>query len=335
MQRSLLGNSDLSVSPICLGCWQFNGGKADETWPAQPIEVSQSIVNKAIELGVNFFDTAEAYGMHRSEEVLGQCLGNRRSDVIIASKFGARIKTPYKATDIEESLRLSLEALRTDYVDLYQVHWPVMINDAKETVAELKRLQAKGQIKHYGVCNFGVENMKEFINAEGAGITNQLPYNLLWHPVEFEILPECVKNNMSVLAYSPLQQGLLTGKFYKPEDVPEGRRRTRHFNKDSTSMSRHGQEGAEDQTFKAIQSIREACGKEGVPMATASLSWLLKQQNVASVIVGCSKPEQLEQNCKIAQLSQELKKQLAEATDDLKSTFGNNPDMWAPSSRIY
>ncbi|XP_071952239.1 uncharacterized oxidoreductase YqkF-like [Antedon mediterranea] len=335
MQRSLLGSSDLNVSQICLGCWQFNGGKSDETWPAQSIKVSQSIVDKAIEMGVNFFDTAEAYGMHKSEEVLGQCLGSRRRDVIIASKFGARVKTPYRATDIEESLRLSLEALKTDYIDLYQVHWSVMMNDAKETVAELKRLQAKGQIKHYGVCNFGVQDMKDFKDAGGTAVTNQLAYNLLFRPIECDIIPACVDNNTSVLAYSPLQQGLLTGKFSKPEDVPEGRRRTRHFSKDSTTLSKHGQDGAEELTFKSIESIRKACEEESVLMATASLSWLLKQQNVASVIVGCSSADQLEQNCKLVQVSQEFNKKLIEATDELKNVFGNNPDMWAPTSRIH
>ncbi|XP_072029080.1 uncharacterized oxidoreductase YccK-like isoform X1 [Amphiura filiformis] len=338
MNRVQLGSSDLQVSPICIGCWQFNGGKADETWPAQQEQVSKSIVDKAIELGVNFFDTAEAYGNHGSEVVLSRCLAGRRKDVIIGSKYGLHKGAQaiqYSATDIEKALTDSLQALQTDYIDLYQVHWSVNMKDVTETITELKRQQSLGRIRQYGFCNFGEQDIKDFYDAGGVSCSNQLPYNLLWRPIEFKILPACQERNISVLAYSPLQQGLLSGRFHQAADVPEGRRRTRHFSKDSTTMSRHGQVGAETETFKTISAIRELCNKADIPMSSAALSWVLSQQGVASVIVGCRTPEQLQENCKLIQLSQDIQKQLSECSEELKNMFGPNPDMWAETSRVH
>ncbi|XP_078671553.1 putative oxidoreductase YccK [Branchiostoma floridae x Branchiostoma belcheri] len=332
MERRQLANTDLHVSPVCLGAWQFNEGKADETWPAQDEQVSKDIVNKAFELGVNFFDTAEAYGRHASERVLGRALEGRRRDAIVATKFGA-IHKRYTAVEVESSLQASLQALQTDYVDLYQVHWAMFMSDASEVVGELKRQQAKGRIRHYGVCNFGAKQLAEFCEAGGECATNQVAYNLLWRAVEYEVVPACAERSVSVLSYSPLQQGLLSGRFHAPQDVPEGRRRTRHFSSQSTYLSKHCQGGEEAATFQAISSLRDACAKEGVPMSSAALSWLLGRQGVASVIVGCRTPQQLEDNCKLAKLSQEFDKKLTEATEDLKERFGPDPDMWAKVSR--
>ncbi|XP_035682321.1 uncharacterized oxidoreductase YccK-like [Branchiostoma floridae] len=332
MERRQLSNTDLQVSSVCLGTWQFNAGKADETWPAQDEQVSRDIVNKAFELGVNFFDSAEAYGRHGSERVLGKALEGRRRDAIIATKFGGGHKR-YTAVEVENSLQESLQALQTDYVDLYQVHWAVMMADVADVVGELKRQQAKGRIRHYGVCNFGGKQLAEFCEAGGTCATNQIPYNLLWRAVEYEVLPACVERNVSVLSYSPLQQGLLTGRFHTPADVPEGRRRTRHFSCQSTSLSKHGQGGEEAATFQAISSLRDACAKEDIPMSSAALSWILGRQGLASVIVGCRTPQQLEDNCKLAKLSQEFDKKLTDATEELKEKFGPNPDMWAKVSR--
>lgn len=338
MDRVQLGTSDLQVSPICVGCWQFNGNQGDETWPAQPEHVSKSIVDKALELGVNFFDTAEAYGKHNSEAVLSRCLAGRRKDVIIASKYGLHKGSQaiqYSGTDIEKALTDSLQALQTDYIDLYQVHWSVNMKDVTETITELKRQQSLGRIRHYGFCNFGVNDIKGFYDAGGSSCTNQLPYNLLWRAVEFDILPACRERSISLLAYSSLQQGLLSGRFHSASDVPEGRRRTRHFSSASTTMSRHGQVGAETETFKTISSIRDICSQADVPMSSAALSWVLAQQGLASVIVGCRTPEQLEGNCKLVQLSQDIQRKLSECSEELKNKFGPNPDMWAETSRVH
>jgi len=335
MQRSKLGSSDLVVSNVCLGCWQFNGGAKCNTWPGQEENTSIDIVNKCLDLGVNFFDTAEAYSNHKSEQVLGKALQGRRRDVVIASKFGAlkENNAAYDAVDIEKSLTESLRSLQTDYIDLYQVHQTTYMKDVKETVNELKRQQALGKIRYYAVSNFGPETLKQFNENGGTATTNQLPYNLLWRAIEYNIVNECDKYNTEILAYSPLQQGLLTGKFTSPNAVPEGRRRTKHFSSTSTTMSRHGQSGAESETFQTIEAIRRICGAEHT-MASTALSWLVAQKRVASVIVGASNPQQMEENCKLYQLSEEKLQALNAATDNLKGIFGDDPDMWAKESRI-
>jgi len=335
MQRNKLGSSDLSVSNVCLGCWQFNAGAKCNTWPGQDEKVSIDIVNKCLDLGVNFFDTAEAYSNHKSEEVLGKALLGRRRDVVIASKFGAlkENNAAYDAVDIEKSLTESLRSLQTDYIDLYQVHQTIYMKDVKETVAELKRQQALGKIRYYAVSNFGLETMKQFHENGGVATTNQLPYNLLWRAIEYNIVDDCDKYNTDILAYSPLQQGLLTGKFSSPNEVPEGRRRTKHFSSTSTVMSRHGQAGAEQETFQTIEAIRKICGNEHT-MASTALSWLVNQKRVASVVVGARTPQQMEENCKLYQLSEEKLQALNAATEKLKEIFGEDPDMWAKETRI-
>jgi len=334
MQRNKLGSSDLEVSNVCLGCWQFNGGEKDMTWQKQDEQVSIDIVHKCLELGVNFFDTAEAYSKHTSEKVLGKALQGRRRDVVVASKFGGLKPNhaPYNALDIENSLNASLQALQTDYIDLYQVHQSIYMEDVAETVKELKRQQSLGKIRYYAVSNFGPLSLQEFHGAGGIATTNQLPYNLLWRAIEYNIVEECDKIGTDILAYSPLQQGLLTGKFHVPDDVPEGRRRTKHFSSSSTALSRHGQVGAEKQTFSTIDEIRKICGDK--TMASTALSWLVAQKRVASVIVGASSAKQMEENCKLYQISEKMMKELNTETDKLKEHFGEDPDMWAKDTRV-
>ncbi|XP_014771214.1 NADH-specific methylglyoxal reductase [Octopus bimaculoides] len=280
---TLLG-TDLKVSPVCLGTWQFNNGITNNTWDAQ---------------------TEEAYP--RSEGVLGKCLEGRRHNAVIASKYGFRSTGPsesYTAEAIDAAITTSLQSLKTNYIDIYQIHWPNMVSDYTATVEELKRQVAKGRIHYYGVCNFGPKNMKSILEAGGQPISNQLGYSLLWRSIEHEVQPICKEKNISILAYSPLQQGLLSGKYLAPDSLPEGRRRGKLFSKSSTTMSRHGQDGHEKLLFETLGKLKEICTEADINMPVASLSWLLQQQNVRSVIVGARNPEQIEQNVNIVKLSQ-------------------------------
>ncbi|XP_065194286.1 uncharacterized oxidoreductase YccK-like [Sycon ciliatum] len=342
MATSTLPGTEVEISKVCLGCWQFGGTQdaPDATWGSMDQKAANDIVARAIDDGVTIFDTAEGYGNHQSEAVLAEALGSRRRSqgLQIASKFGRfSAQGPHKFTDvdIEQSLEASLRALKTDYIDLYQVHWPVNMLSAEITVKALERAKAQGKIRNYGVSNFGPQNLKDFVAAGGRPVTNQVPYNLLMRAVECDIIPACRENNVAILAYSPLQQGLLTGKFHKPEDVPEGRRRTRHFAGTSTSLSRHGQAGFEKLTFDSIAAVREyTAANLSCSMATASLSWIAGQSQVAACIVGARTPEQVSQNAKLATLTEEQLAKMSAMTDELKTAMGNNADMWAAESRM-
>lgn len=332
----MLGDSDLSVTPICVGCWQFNDGEmsGDRTWNGQPYAMSKSIVDTALELGINFFDTAEAY--LNSEGVVGRLFEGRRQGVVLASKFGygANKKTGYTALDIEQALTASLERLRTDYLDLYQVHWPTVIDEnLEEVVKELERQKSLGRIRYYGVSNFGKTDLEKFIAAGGKPITNQVLYNLLARGCEYEMLPYSVEKGISILAYSPLQQGLLSGKYLKSEDVPEGRRRNRLFSSSSTSLSRHGEEGCETELFTAIGELKTICDERNISMPSVSLSWLLKQKGLSSVIVGAASPEQITANTKFTDISAEMDSTLKDITEPIKVALGTNCDLWAEKSR--
>ncbi|XP_063421088.1 1-deoxyxylulose-5-phosphate synthase YajO-like [Mytilus trossulus] len=332
--RVLLPGTDLNVSRLCLGCWQFNANKANPSWDAQPEEVSKAIVDKCFEVGVNFFDTAEGYG--GSEEVLGKCLKGRRQNAIIASKFGFRqgVDTPsYTAEQIDEAITKCLRKLETDYLDLLQVHFPSFMSDPAAGVKELERQKALGRIRYYGVSNYGPKNMKQLLEAGGKPVTNQMGYNLLWRSAEFEVLPICKENGVGILAYSPLQQGLLSGRFAKPEDVPVGRKRGKLFSKESCDISRHGQPGAEKEVFEALDKIRDICKRADVTMAKASLAWLVQQENVQSYIVGASSPEQIVDNTQIPTLSDSVVRELCAATDPIKLKIGKVLDQWAHPDR--
>lgn len=326
--------TDLKVSPVCLGTWQFNDNGKDIQWKSQSVEESKAIVDKCLEMGINFFDTAEAY--KNSERVLGKCLEGRRQDVVVASKFGFREgpqTPPYSAQQIDEAITRSLTNLQTNYLDIMQIHFPSFVKDTKETIAELERQKSLGRIRYYGLSNYGPKNMKEFMEAGGKPVVNQIGYNLLWRSPEHAMIPDCLKYGINLLAYSPLQQGLLTGKFSQLNDVPEGRRRGKLFNKDSTPLARHGQDGCEQEVDEALKKLSEICKKANVPMSTASLSWILQQEGIEVIIVGASSPEQVVENCKIVKLEKDVLRQMTEVTEAVKQKVGLSLDQWAPVDR--
>jgi len=334
MDRILLKGTDLKVSPVCLGTWQFNDGTENIQWPVQTAEESKAIVDKCFDIGINFFDTAEGY--KGSEEVLGKALLGRRQDAVVASKFGFRIgpMTPaYSAQEIDEAVTRSLTKLQTSYLDILQIHFPSFVKDPKETIDELNRQIALGRIRYYGLSNYGPKNMKEFMDAGAKPVVNQIGYNLLWRSPEHAMIPDCIKYGISMLAYSPLQQGLLTGKYSSLSDVPEGRRRGKLFSKESTPMARHGGDGAEQEVDEALKKMSEICQKAGVPMSKASLAWILQQEGTQVVIVGASTPQQMVDNSEVIKLSNDLVQQLRDATEGVKAKVGLSLDQWAPVDR--
>lgn len=319
----------MEVSRLTLGTWAFAGG---QIWGEQELRESVSTVHAALEAGINFFDTAPAYGAGKSEEVLGEALKGRRGEAVVATK----VSTGQQSREaLLKSCEESLERLQTDYIDLLQVHWPSPDVPFAETVAAFAELKHAGKIRYAGVCNFSAKDISRWLDAGGEMVTNQLPYSLLTRAIEFDIIPACEKRGIATLPYSPLMQGLLTGKFKTPDDVPDGRSRSRHFRPDRP-MARHGEPGCEAETFAAIEQVGEVAQAAGQPMDAVALAWVLAQPTVGSVIFGARTVEQLKANTLglEIELSDDVLQELTKATAEVKELLGANPDIWENPSRF-
>lgn len=323
------GAGGLRIPRLTLGTWAFAGGAV---WGEQDERESAAVVHAALEQGLVAFDSAPGYGEGRAEAVLGAALRGRRERAFVATKVsGGQLA----AEGVRKSCEASLKRLGTDWIDLLQVHWPNHSVPVEETVAAFHELKTSGKVRHIGVCNFGVPELEGWRAAGGEAATNQVAYSLLSRAIEWEILPYCGERGIGILAYSPLMQGLLTGKFADAGAVPESRARTRHFRGDRPGC-RHGEAGCEAETFAAIRRIGEIARREGIPMGRLALSWILSGKAVSSVIVGARTVEQLEENRRALEirLSEAVLKELREATEAVRQSLGPNPDLWESPGRI-
>ncbi len=329
MKYTKLGGTDIEISVIGLGCWALGGGP---TWGTQDEADSIAAIHAAIDLGINFFDTAEGYNGGNSERILGKALAGRRHTVRIASKVSAK---NLAKKELIRSCEESLKRLQTDYIDLYQIHWPNRNIPLDETIAALNCLHSDGKIGSIGLCNFGKSDLKE-ICSKIHPVANQLPYNLLWRAIEFEIIQACRESDVGILCYSPLSQGLLTGKYLSIEDVQEERKRTRHFSMHRPN-TRHNEDGFERTTFEVIKRIIGICNRIDEPMGKVALSWVLHQTGVSAVLAGARNPDQFMKNVQACQLDggDEIIEELSAVTEGLKKAIGSNADMWQSESRIH
>ena len=329
MRYRKLGQTSLTVSEICQGTWSV--ATRDVFWDGQDRGDSLAAIQAGLDAGVNFFDTAPAYGNGEAEEILGEALGSRRREVIVATKVPPTDLEPDK---LRQSCERSLRALRSDYIDLYQIHWPSKTLPLEPTWRALEALQREGKIRYIGVSNFGVSFLGE-LRALGRAESNQLPYSLLWRAVEFDIQPVCVANAMSILCYSPLGQGLLTGKFPTADEVPEKRARTRLFSA-KRKMTRHGEPGCEQETFATLAEIRRVAGELGQPTGRVALAWLLAQPGVTSAVVGARNAVQAVEIAAAAELQLDagVIARLSAITEPLKQKVGRNADPWEHVSRM-
>ena len=323
-----LGDTGLSVSAVAMGCWAIVG---DATWGPQDEADSLATIEAAIDAGISFFDTAEAYGDGYSEELLGKVLPAHRDRVIIASKFGSN---RHSAQEVQTACEQSLKRLRTDTIDLYQIHWPSPELPFEEAVSALSALRDQGKVRAVGISNFGVQDLGDFLKV-GKTQTNQLAYNLLFRALEYAIRPMCEAEGIGILCYSPLAQGLLTGKFRSADEVPEGRARTRLFAA-KRPQAKHGEPGCEGAVFESISRIRKVCDGLGQPMADVALAWLIHQTGVTSVLAGLRTVDQARENARAGslRLTDDVLAELTAATDPVKTALGENPDMWNHESRL-
>lgn len=324
MLTTTLPRTDIQVSRLALGTWGLVSGFH---WGDRKAEDSRSAMESALDLGVTFWDTAEMYGDGASEALIGDFLaGGRRNQVTLATKMKPENNSPAK---LVEACEASLKRLRTDRIDLYQVHWrtdDVRINEVWTTMLKLKE---QGKIRAAGVCNFGVQDLGETLRSVEKPATNQLPYNPLWRAIEHEIAPLCRREEVGILVYSPLQQGLLSGNIGAIDDVVPERQRSRHFSGDRPN-ARHGEHGQEERTFVAIAELRAIAARAGLTLPGLAIRWALAKDFVTAVIFGVRDADQLRTNVDEAQspLPEDLVQEVDLATAELNAALGPNPDMW-------
>lgn len=282
-----LGTSDLNISTVGYGCWAM--GHA--FWGEDVVdEESVAAVKLAFSLGINFYDTAQAYGCGHSERVLAQGIADLpRDQVIIATKTGLQWDADENITRnsspeyIASSLDDSLDRLRTDYIDLFQVHWPDPDVPIKDTAAGMKACLDSGKIKAAGVSNYSVEQMTEFMEVCPLH-SLQPPYSMLTRAIEAEILPFCREHNIGVLAYSPMARGLLTGKYDENATFPESDAR-------SNSPMFKGERLAKN--VAAVRELAAMAETEGRTAAQLALAWVLAQPGLTCALAGAKRPDQI------------------------------------------
>jgi aryl-alcohol dehydrogenase-like predicted oxidoreductase len=291
MEHRTLGKSGLHVAEIGLGCNNF-GFRID-------LETSRAVVHKALDLGITLFDTADIYGNRGgSETMLGQILGARRKDIVLATKFGkpmddAQTKAGASRRYIMSAIEESLRRLRTDWIDLYQVHCTDPATPIEETLQALEDLIQQGKVRHIGCSNFPAWQVVEARwRAKELGlnafISCQDEYSLLVRKIEQELVPAMEKYGFGLLPYFPLASGLLTGKYKKDDPPPEGTR----YAEWKSLVARYWT----DANWNIIERLKKFCEERNHTLLELAFSWLLSKPVVTSVIAGATRPEQLEQN---------------------------------------
>jgi aryl-alcohol dehydrogenase-like predicted oxidoreductase len=295
MNRRSLGKSGLQVSTVGLGCNNF-GGRID-------LDATRKVVHKALDLGITLFDTADIYGDDGgSEDCLGQILGDRRKDIVLATKFGMEFgKTGvmkgasrrYIMSAVEDSLR----RLKTDWIDLYQLHAPDPLTSMEETLRSLDDLVRQGKVRYIGCSNLPAWQVVEaqwIARQQGleSFISCQDEYSLVRRDLESELQPAMQRYDLGLLPFFPLASGLLTGKYKRNAPPPEGTR--------FATTQRLADRYATAANWAIVEGLADFCAKRGHSLLELAFSWLLARPPVASVIAGATKPEQLEQNVKAA-----------------------------------
>jgi aryl-alcohol dehydrogenase-like predicted oxidoreductase len=285
-----LGDSDLRVSEICLGTWTTFGGTLDD-------EAAQALVDAAFEQGINFFDTANVYSEGRSEEVLGRTLAGRpRDSYVVATKVWATAPDGGHGLSREQILTqidASLRRLQLDHVDLYQAHSFDDDVPVDETLGGFTEVVNAGKARFIGVSNWSgdqIRNAVELAREHGFAkiVSSQPEYSLLYREPEEDVIPASRENGVSQIVYSPLAQGVLSGKYRPGEAFGEGTR--------ARARNQFMSEYLEEAVLERVQRLRPIADGLGLTMPQLALAWILREPNVASAIVGASRAEQLEDN---------------------------------------
>lgn len=287
-----LGRSDLRITPIGFGAWAVGGGDWLFSWGPQDDRDSIAAIRRAIDLGINWIDTAAIYGLGHSEEVVGKALQGLAHRPYVFTKCSMRwdgdrrIYRSLKAESLRTEVEASLRRLKLETIDLYQIHWPDPDGEIEEGWETLARIREEGKVRYIGVSNFSVEQMKR---AQAiAPITSlQPPFSIVHPGVAAEILPFCRQNNIGVIVYSPMASGLLTGKMTAE--------RIRHLPPDDwRGRSPQFQSPQLERNLKLAGLLKEIAGKHGLEAGVAAIAWTLRNPAVTAAIVGARNAEQVE-----------------------------------------
>jgi aryl-alcohol dehydrogenase-like predicted oxidoreductase len=310
MEFRELGSSDIEVSEISLGSWLTYGAGVER-------EHTEACTRAAFDAGINFFDTANVYGQGAAETAWGEVLKDfKREDYILATK----VFFPMSETDsglsreqIHKQIDKSLERLQTDYVDLYQCHRPDPETPIEETMEALTEVCEAGKAREIGFSEWTVEQIQAGLDVPDTKdfVSSQPQYNMIWRAPEAELIPFCEEHGISQIVWSPLAQGVLTGKYKPGEGIPEDSRAA------SDAMNWAMDRYLSDELLEAVQRLVPIADQAGLSMPTMALAWCLRQENLASVIIGASRPEQVQQNAEAAgvELSQDTLDAIDEALE--------------------
>ena len=317
METRRLGTSDVNITPVLMGTWQ--AGKS--MWVGVEDAETIKAIRAAFDAGITTVDTAEVYGKGHSEQIVAEALADVRDQVIYATKVFAN---HLKYDQVFEACEESLTRLKTDYIDLYQIHWPSgsfksEVVPIEETMNALNMLKEQGKIRAIGVSNFSRAQIEEAMQY-GRIDSLQPPYSLFWRQVEKEIQPYCVENNISILAYSSLAQGLLTGKFGRDHKFEEGDNR-----KDNKLFKGENYERAQ----QALDKLRPIAERHQCSLAQLSLAWLIAQPQT-NAIAGARNTEQAVGNASAADvdLSADELTEIDAIGRFVTDQLDENPVMW-------
>jgi aryl-alcohol dehydrogenase-like predicted oxidoreductase len=287
VQTTQFGKTGMSITPIGLGAWAIGGSG----WGPQDDQDSIATIQRSLDLGINWIDTAAVYGLGRSERVVGQAIKGRERPFIFTKcslvwNENNQVGNNLKASSIKREVEDSLKRLDIDYIDLYQIHWPNPDPDIEEGWSTLAELKKEGKVRHIGVSNFSVEQMQRAERIAPVE-TLQPPYSLINRGVENEILPYCGQNNIGVIVYSPMASGLLTGHMtaeriaQMPDD--EWRKKNPEYNEPRLSRNLE------------LANLLARIGKEhNVSAGVVAIAWTLHNPAVTAAIVGARRPTQIE-----------------------------------------
>lgn len=299
MRTRQLGKTDLEITPIGLGAWAMGGGDWAFSWGAQEDEESIATIHRALDLGINWIDTAAVYGLGHSEEIVGKALKDRSDRPYIFTKCSlvwddkGEVSNSLKAQSIRRELENSLRRLQTDVIDLYQIHWPTPDADIEEGWGTMAKLKAEGKVRYIGLSNFNVSQMRR---AEKIAPIDSLqpPYSLIHPEIEQDILPFCKDHDIGVIVYSPMASGLLTGTLTPDRiaNMPDDDWRKRAPEFQEPHLSRN---------VELAHLLTEIGFPHNLTAGAVAIAWTLRNPEVAAAIVGARHPLQIEENITAAE----------------------------------